>query len=110
MADWYIFYGDGTRFSSDDGPWEKAPSLDVQVIAFVDGNGKWVVRHGGDFFRLDEEGAAINMDLPGMIDYVCNVLGAVKMGRFLSSRQFHEIRKKAIDFVDGMNGDGTTIH
>lgn len=105
---WRIFYGDGSQYSSDDGAWEQAPSLDVQVVAFVDENGKWVVRHGGDFFRLDENGAAINLDLPGMMDYVCNVLGIVKMGRFLGTAHFKRIRAEALAFVDRMNGP--TIH
>ena len=98
MIEWQIFYGDGSTFNSDDGDWEDAPANDVQVVIFKE-NDRWVLRHGGDFFRMDEDGAIVNLDIFGLVDYAVNVIGHIKQGRFLSTKKFHIVRQEAKDLI-----------
>lgn len=92
---WCIYYSDGSTFSSDDGVWEDAPGWDVQVVLFSDPVTQWAMRHGGDFFRLADDGTVVSMDLIGMIDYVVNVLGMVKAGRMLTRAEFDKVYQRA---------------
>lgn len=100
---WIIYYSDGATYSNLDGPWESAPSLgvkgspslDAQVILFRDPASKWSMRHGGDFFRLADDGSIVAMDETGMIDHVVNVLGIVKKGRMLTKDEFDVVYQRA---------------
>lgn len=91
---WRIYYGDGSTFSSDDGAWEDAPGWDVQVILFRDRVTTWQMRHQGDFFRLDDDGAVVGMDVTGLLDWVVNELG-IKAGRMLSRDKFDIVYQQA---------------
>lgn len=93
--DWCIYYSDGSTFSSDDGAWEDAPGWDVQVVLFRHPETKWAMRHGGDFFRLADDDTVVGLDLVGMIDYVINMMGLVKVGRMLTQAEFNEIYQRA---------------
>ncbi len=104
----YFIFGDGTVFC---GEWNDTPQhRDVQVAIFYDQDDGWTLRHGAaggsqcDFFRLDDDGSVVGMDLPGMIDYVVNDLGIVKQGKMLSTRQWKEIYRKALLLRAELNG------
>lgn len=110
----YILYGNGQVFS---GEWLDAPQhRDVQVVIFRDpaNEGSWTLRHGAkggsecDFFRLDDDGSVVGMDLAGMIDYVVNDLGIVKQGKMLSTKQWKQRHREAIHFRSKLLGDGPT--
>lgn len=92
---WRIYYSDGSTFSNEDGAWEDAPDRDVQVVLFRDAMTGWAVRHGGDYFRLAENGAVVAMDETGMIDHVVHELGAVKQGRMLTQAGFDRVYQQA---------------
>jgi len=94
-VDWIIYYSDGSIFSSDDGSWEKAPSLGVQVILFRNLATKWEMRHSGDFFRLADDNSIVAMDEDGMKDHVVNVLGVVKQGRMHSKKAWDAVYQQA---------------
>jgi hypothetical protein len=91
---WRIYYGDGSTFSSDDGAWEDAPGWDVQVILFRDPIVGWAIRHQGDFFRLDDDGTVVCMDMTGLLDWAVNELG-MKAGRMLSRDKFGAVYQRA---------------
>lgn len=93
--DWRILYSDGSTFSSDDGAWEDAPSWDVQVVLFRHPETGWAMRHGGDYFRLADDGTVVSTDHTGMLDYVSNMLGLVKVGRMLTQAEFNEVYQRA---------------
>lgn len=92
--DWCIYYSDGSTFSSDDGAWKDAPGWDVQVVLFRDPIVDWAMRHNGDFFRLDEDGSIVGMDITGMLDWAVNELG-LKAGRMLSRDKFDIVYQQA---------------
>lgn len=94
--DWRIYYSDGTTFSSADGGWEDAPGWDVQAVVYRDPIVGWAIRHQGDFFRLDDDGTVVGMDVAGLLDWTVNELG-IKAGRMLSQQKFAAIRQRAKD-------------
>lgn len=100
----HIVYGNGDIYSGD---WLDAPRhRDVQVVIFQDpvNDGSWTLRHGGaggskcDFFRLDDDGSVVGMDLAGMIDYVVNDLGLIKQGKMLSTMDWQQRLRQAMEF------------
>lgn len=92
---WKIYYRDGSVCSSEDCAWEDADGWEAQVFIFEDKDVKFAMRHGADYFRLDDDGTVVGMDLIGLIDYVVNVLGIVKVGSMLSREKFDEIYQRA---------------
>lgn len=96
MRKWVIVYSDASTFAHSDGTWAEAPSRDVQAILFQNEAGRWELRHGanmkhGDFFRLDDDGSAVGMDLTGMVDHVVHELGIVKEGRMLAGAHWRSV-------------------
>ena len=92
---WKIWYSDGSTFSSEDGAWEDAPAWDAQVILFQHPEAGWAMRHNSDYFRLAEDGTIVGMDEIGMLDYVANMLGVVKVGRMLTQVGFDAVYQEA---------------
>ena len=92
---WVIFYDDYTTYSSDDGAWEDAPSRGVQAIVYEHPDVGWAMCQGGDFFRLDKSDRPMALDRYGMMDYVADQLGIVKVGRMLSQAEFVEVYQEA---------------
>jgi hypothetical protein len=57
---WRIFYGDGTQYSSKDGPWKDAPSYGVIVVSQqLPGEAKRLV-HGHQYYWLNASGDVQN--------------------------------------------------
>jgi hypothetical protein len=94
---WFIYYSDGSTFSSDDGAWEDAPGWDCQVVLYRDPITKWGIRHQGDYYRLAGDGTVVAMDFVGLIDYVVEMLGVVKVGRMLSQAEFARVYQRAVE-------------
>lgn len=46
-----VRYADKSAFV---GPWSQAPAFEVQTIAYLDPHDRPRVRHGGDYYQLDE--------------------------------------------------------
>lgn len=70
MAEWKIFYDDGSVFTDKDGAPIEAPAFGVQAIACYP-----EVWRGGDFV--------------GLIDFLAHNVGAVKFGRLTSNEKYH---------------------
>lgn len=103
---WRIYYDNGTTFSSDDGAWDDAPARGVQVVVYEHPDVGWAMRHGGDFFRLDGDGGPVAMDRDGMLDFVADTLGIVKVGRMLSQADFDEVYQRAKVDMAGLKKTG----
>ena len=97
MVDWIIYYSDGSTFSSDEGDWADAPGWGCQVVLFRDSIVKCGIRHDRDYYRLDEDGTVVGMDFVGLIDYVVEMLGVVKVGRMLTQAEYKRIYQQAVD-------------
>lgn len=46
-----VRYADESKF---DGEWEVAPDFEIQTISYVDPNGMAILRHQGDYYRLED--------------------------------------------------------
>ena len=99
MIDWLIVYGDGSIFSSDDGAWEDAPAWDAQIVIEKNETVGRRLHTRNDYFIM-VDGRPINVDFTGLIDYLANVLGIVKIGRMLPPEQYRALVAKAVK-VDG---------
>ncbi len=94
MMDWLIVYSDGSTFSSDDGAWEDAPGWDAQIVVEENETVGRKLHCRNDFFVMID-GRPINVDFIGLMDYLANVLGIVKVGRMLPSEQFRALVHQA---------------
>ena len=106
MIQWLIFYDDGCTFSSDDGAWKDAPARGVQAIVYEHPDSGWAICQGGDFFRLDTQGRPVALDRYGMLDYVADVLGIVKVGRMLSQIEYAAVYQRAKAAMAGLRKTG----
>lgn len=52
---WRIYYGDGTRFTDEDGDAFDAPRVDVQVIAQTDSSMGWELLSQADHYYFEPE-------------------------------------------------------
>ena len=76
---WKIYYGNGSTFSDTDGPPEKAPALNIQVIGFTDAITAQEVGcqllHSKDFYWW-ENNVWLGGDLFGLMDYLLRARGS----------------------------------
>ena len=86
---WKIFYGDSSRFSSDDGPAEDAPRSGVQVVA-EKRDGRRLQHSLADFYVFKDgiwQGIYTEAD------------GIVLEGELIDLGDFKRIRQEAIDWL-----------
>lgn len=82
-------YDDDTVFN---GEWQDAPGYGLQTISYVDPVvGHPVIRHQGHFFREDEDGSVVNMDMQSLLRYVVDDLKVVKVGSMVSPDKWKTI-------------------
>ena len=93
--DWMIYYGDGSKFSSEDGtPWQ-APARDVQVIVKVDPLNKWTRVYGYDYYTWSEKNGWHARDIFGLFDMLCEPYPvAVKFGRTLAPQEWNDLQNE----------------
>lgn len=94
---WRLYYGDGTTFSSDEGPPAAAPPVNVQAIAQAAdlGIGRRTCSRC-DFYWFDR-GEWHGSDLFGLFDYLMRVSPSiVKFGRVLPRLEFEAILNRAV--------------
>ena len=65
MNEWTIYYADGSRYSSKDGPVENAPGHQAQVIGWYDFADPKLIR-GKDFYVWTPAGW-VGMDIIGLV-------------------------------------------
>lgn len=99
--DWIIFYGDGSEFTSTDGPPEEAPGLNVQLIAQADEEvGRVLVTSDPGLYWWEDGlwcGCNDRMGI-GFWDYLARPgLKVTKFGRVLSNSDFQRVLRLATD-------------
>ena len=82
-----IRYADNSLYEGD---WENVPGYGVQTIVYQDGD-TVVLRHQGDFYRVDGDGCVVGMDLISLLHYVIDDLKLVKAGAMVSRAKFEQI-------------------
>jgi len=94
---WKIYYGDGTVFSSTEGPPENAPPWNVQDIIQIDlyKQQKYHQCFEDYYIYKEKDKAWYGVDLIGLIDFLVNEIGLVKLGRTIPTKKFIAIRKRA---------------
>jgi len=98
MAEWVIWYGDGSSFSSEDGePWE-APRVGVQCIAVAHISCGNYILSEQDFYCWHEDGGWIPHDQMGMHQYLQDkdvIRHLVLFGYWIQKEVYGAIRSKA---------------
>lgn len=97
---WRIYFGDGSVWSDQDGPPEKAPHDDVQVIVAA---GPDRLQHGRDWYWFKND-VPWSGDLQGLLlqlkrDRDREIHG-VKEGITIENRDFQELLKRAVNDPD----------
>ena len=87
-----VRYDDETLVEDE---WENIPGWGVQTIVYIDPSDGPVLRHQGDFYRLDESGEVVGMDLMSLLRFVVDDLGVVKIGSMCSRMKFDRIFQAA---------------
>ena len=93
--EWKIYYGDGSTFSSADGPPQAAPGYNVQCVAVRDEKVGRQVLHGGDFY-IYRDGVWYCCDQFGMFDQLIE-MGVLKTGRALSRKEYEAVLTRATE-------------
>jgi hypothetical protein len=99
MAEWLIFYGDGSTFGSSDGSPAIAPARDVQAIVQIDSRvGVWL-QTTGDYYIFDSKWRSV--DIFGLFDYLIDPgYKVVKFGRTISNEEYQAIICKAEEVME----------
>ena len=95
MADWIIYYGDGSEFTSDDGTPAQAPAENIQVIAQNDGTVGRELLSMFDFYRYDEAYQKwVGHDIHGLLS-VLRSSGQIKQAVTLTNDCYRDILSRA---------------
>jgi hypothetical protein len=78
-----------------EGEWQDAPGWGVQTVVYDDPVDGPTLRHQGDFYRVDETGAVVAMDLMSLLHFVVDELCIVKVGTMCSRTKFDHIYQAA---------------
>jgi hypothetical protein len=98
MTTWVIWYEDGSSYSDDDGPPDKAPRDGVQVVTVSDvGTGR-LMWHSSDYYCWHKEGEWVPHSKPGMERYLSksDEPGIVLNGYAIPYRRWIEVYNKAL--------------
>ena len=87
-----IRYDDETMV---EGGWQDAPGWGVQTVVYIDPIDGPALRHQGDFYRVDETGEVVAMDLMSLLRFVVDDLGVVKVGSMCTRSKFDRIFQAA---------------
>lgn len=89
---WRIYYGDGSTF---EGRWEDAPTWNVVDVMQIDPITDRPYHQSGHDYYIQREGKIVGVDFIGLIDYLINEFGVVKVGRTIDTKRFLAIRAQA---------------
>ena len=95
-----IRYADNSLYTGD---WANAPGYGAQTIVYQDGD-TIVLRHQGDFYRVDDDGCVVGMDLVSLLHYVIDDLKLVKAGSMVSQKKWDSIYRTAMADRDNWKG------
>lgn len=90
---WKVYYGDGTTFSSKDGPPDQAPAANVQVIVQSSAEHGWQALSNSHYYIWrDERWWMVDMQGFGLFDYLLQPgWKRVLFGRTLPNEDFTRI-------------------
>lgn len=97
--EWMIWYGDGSRFTSEDGsPWD-APRLNVQLIATINGSLGWDLISQSDYYYFDDQiGVWFIADTFAIWDVLIRCKHPlIFFGRYISDKEYNTLIRRAID-------------
>jgi hypothetical protein len=95
-VDWKIYYGDGSTFSNEDGPAEKAPCGRVIAVAFYDQDNRRRVCHQADYYIWDGV-RWYSADINGYMQYMLEPgFKVVKFGREIGDLKYREVMTFAL--------------
>ena len=99
MIQWAIYYDDGLKFTSDDGPALHAPRTGVQIIAQADPSMGWELLSGADYFYFEPETRGWYIaDLFTVFDVLIrSKQPLILFGRMVSEECFREITLRVLD-------------
>jgi len=98
-----IYYSDATTYQ---GPPERAPERDVQVIVQHDADHGWHLTLGSDYY-VWRTGAWVGVDLFGLWDYLAAPgWKRVLFGRTIGNEEFQAIYRKAKGERNQLNREG----
>ena len=97
MAEWRIFYDDGSTFDSEAGEPHEAPSEGFICAIGYDESRQRYIMHGWDFYRWDPGSRQWwGMNLFGLLDALRrNSVYAYKEGRTITKAEFQRIVQRA---------------
>lgn len=88
---WRIYYADGSTYSSEDGPPESAPGLEVQAIAQTDEATGHSVISNRDFYWWDSEYQEwAGGDLLSLAQWLAST-GVAKVGSYVARSRYGDI-------------------
>lgn len=105
MIDWRIYYGDGSTYSSTDGPPESAPCTRVICVAWYDDDLRRRICHQADYY-LWGDNRWFSADISGFMQYMQEPgIKIVKFGREIGDLAYRSIMAGAMDDLPLAKGD-----
>ncbi len=94
---WVCWYSDGSNFSSEDGPPEKAPRAGVLVVVQVDERLGFIPWFGWDYYCW-ENGGWIPHSVDGLTHYLDTCYPAIRLrGYFVRDGHFQDVFAQAVE-------------
>lgn len=112
MRKWIVYYGDGTRFTWEDGTPFDAPRTNVQLIVVEDDKEDqdgWLFQSDAEYYYYDSHlDIWYVADTFAMYDILIRCrTPLVLFGRYIDRDQFNAILRKAVDDVSAMGSKKT---
>jgi len=103
MKKWIIYYGDGSKFTWEDGTHFDAPRVNVQLIAVEDDDAGWILQSDAEYYYYDSD---IDIwyiaDSFAMYDLLIRCKHPlVFFGRYIHRPDFQEILKRCLKELPG---------
>lgn len=97
MIDWKIYYGDGSTYSSEDGPAEQAPKINCQAVVQNHEVVGHSVEHTTDYY-VWFDGFWRGVEIFGLWDYLSQPGSKVVLfGRWVPNDEYREFLNKALN-------------
>lgn len=94
---WIIYYGDGSRYTNEDGVPELAPKRNVQAIAVADDKvGRRIERSNDFYVYVPDRGIWRGVEQFGLYDYMIDDgFKIVLFGRTLADKEYSDVWHRA---------------
>lgn len=111
FPDWVVTYENGEIYTSVNHSWGTIPGWGIQAIIFKNPEGKYSIRHQGDFYRLSLNREPVAMDMMSLLYYIVQQTGLIKVGTMVNSENWIEHHSRAIKIQTELNEliNGSTV-